>query len=184
MRRKLTMISIGVAVLMTVLYACKKDKKNAVQEFVTEKCLNEGTGQSTIPYNIYLYKITDNGNGTYTWEWRIKNLNPGNGSGGTAANLNGWNISLGACIKATDIVSGATSTDGTTWNSFAPTIAVDNGQSCFTDKVIKFDLGTTGSNISYYRLTVNKNVSHNTVTGVFKTSEICGSLETCGFGCE
>ena len=195
MRRKFTMIGMGVAILMTVLYACKKDTKSPdskldkVSKIVAEKCLSGASSlatQSTSPYNVYLYKITDNGDGTYTWEWRVRNLNPGNGTGGTVQDLSHWDISLGDCVTIADVVSGATSTDGVTWNPFTPKFEVDKSQSCFTDKILKFDLGTTGTNISYYRLTINKNVSHTAVMGIYKSGANtgCGSLETCGFGCE
>jgi hypothetical protein len=185
---------IGMVALIATLstYSCQKETEQTESEkLVAQQCLQSTKGGnsaslSTTPYNVYLYEIKNNFDGTYTWEWRVRNLNPGNGNSGTVQNLSHWGITLGDCIKPENIVAAATSTNGTTWTPFTPEYKKDPSQDCFTEKVIKFELGTTGTNISYYRLTVNKNVSHTSRTGLYKSGNKtgCGTLETCGFGCE
>jgi hypothetical protein len=191
MKKTFTKTLIAVATVLTLFYACKKDSTKSslkAEKLVAQKCLQESKGittSSTSPYNVYLYKITDNGDGTYTWEWRVRNLNPGNGLNGTVQDLSHWNITLGNCVTTANIISGATSTNGTTWTPFTPQLKIDKSQDCFANKVVKFDVGTSGTNISYYRLTINQNVSHTAVTAVYKSGKNtgCGVFETCGFGC-
>ncbi|MDB5014894.1 MAG: hypothetical protein JWQ25_3096 [Daejeonella sp.] len=194
MKKTFTKSLIAVATVVAVLFACKKDESKSslkAEKLVAQKCLQDSKGISTSsdsPYNVYLYKITDNGDRTFTWEWRVRNLNPGNGSSGTVQDLSHWNIDLGDCITSDDIKSGATSTDGITWTPIAAgdlVVKQDKSQDCYTDPIFKFDLGTTGSNISYYRLTIDKNVSHTAVTAVYKSGKNtgCGVFTTCGFGC-
>lgn len=195
MKKTLTKSLIAVATIVTVFLGCKKEETKTSlksEKLVAQKCLQELKGASTLsvsPYNVYLYKITSNVDGTYTWEWRVRNLNPGNGKeAGTVQDLSHWDISLGECITSAEIKSGATSADGITWNPIAAgdlTSKKDKSQDCYTTPIFKFNLGTTGTNISYYRLTITKNVSHTAVTALYKSGKNtgCGVFTTCGFGC-
>ena len=194
MKKTLIKGLLAVVTVATVLFACKKEETKSSlkpEKLIAQKCLQESKGASTSsasPYNVYLYKITDNQDGTFTWEWRIRNLNPGNGSNGTVQDLSHWNIDLGDCITAENIISGSTSTNGTTWTPITKknlVIKQDKSQDCYADPIFKFDVGTTDSDISYYRLTINKNVSHTAVTAVYKSGKNtgCGVFTTCGFGC-
>lgn len=184
------MMALGIT-----FYACKKENSDLnlkTEKLVRQKCLEETKGglstSSTSPYNIYLYDITNNGNGTYTWEWRVRHLTSGNGKPGTSTvqDLSNWGITLGDCIKTQNIVSGSTSSNGSTWKSFTPEFKIDKSQDCYNQSLVKFDVGTKNSDISYYRLTINKNVSHTQVPVLYKSGKNtgCGTLKTCGFGCE
>ncbi len=138
------------------------------------------------PYTVSLESITNNGNGTYTWIWSVQNPNPGNGSNGTVQDLSHWNITLGQCATMADIVSGAMSGDGLNWTNITPLNRIDPSQDCYTDSVIKFDMGTSGNRKSYYQLTVNQNFDIDTeVTGVYKSGREtgCGVFLFSGFGC-
>ena len=195
MKKSFTKSLTAVATVVIILFACKKESPKTslkAEKLVVQKCLQESKGISTSsvsPYNVYLYKITNNGDGTFTWEWRIRDLNPGNGKGnGTVQDLSHWDIDLGECITSADIKSGATSTDGIHWTPIATgnlSVKKDKSQDCYTNPIFKFDVGTTGSDISYYRLTIRKNVSHTAVTAVYKSGKNtgCGTFTTCGFGC-
>jgi hypothetical protein len=144
------------------------------------------------PYTVVLESVTGNGDGTYTWTWSVQNPNPGNGTNGTIQNLSHWDITLGACVTFEDVVSGATSTNGTDWTAFTPSFEVDNSfntPNCnmTTVNVLKFDLGTTAGAKSYYRLTIDKNVDVDAaVTAYYKSGATtkCGTFCFAGFGCE
>jgi len=191
MKKIFQVSSVALIAASSLIYSCQKETETAsTEKLEPQKCLQDKKGSSntlsTTPYNVYLYEIKSNEDGTYTWEWRVRNLNPGNGNNGTVQDLSHWGITLGECIKPENIVSGATSTNGTSWTPFTPEFKKDPSQNCYNENIIKFDVGTSGTNISYYRLTINKNVSHTGVTGIYKSGNRtgCGTLETCGFGCE
>ena len=195
MKKTFIKIFIAMSAIATVFYACNKEKEDdpglEAEKLLAQACLQQSKGavvSNASPYNVYLFSITDNNDGTYTWEWRVRNLTPGNGNPGTGTvqDLSHWGITLGNCVKPENIVSGATSTNGTTWNAFTPEFKVDPSQDCYAQSVIKFSLGTSGTNISYYRLTINKNVSHTSTVAIYKSGSNtgCGTLETCGFGCD
>lgn len=119
---------------------------NATAALITSDCVS--------PYTINLESI-DYVNGYYEWVWSIQNPNPGNGNNSTVQDLSHWDIALGGCLQFEDVVGAATSTDGITWISFQPTNQVDKSiKSMNTGNVIKFNLGTTGSAISYYKLII------------------------------
>lgn len=142
------------------------------------------------PFDITLESVTNNGNGTYTWTWSVLNPNPGNGSNGTVQDLSHWNITLGSCITFDNIVSGATSTNGTDWTPFTPSFQPDpslpNAGCNITDNVVKFNVGTSGSAKTYYRLTINEDVLVDpAATAYYKSGETtgCGTFCFPGFAC-
>ena len=152
------------------------------------------TGESSCagPYTITLETVISNGDGTYTWTWSAQNPNPGNGLNGTLQNLSHWNITLGTCVTLEDVLSAATSPNGTDWTAFTATYEVDNSYNTpncnlTTVNVLKFNLGTSGSAKSYYRLTIDKNVAVDpAVTAYYKSGAAtkCGTFCFPGFGCE
>ena len=75
--------------------------------------------------------------------------------------------------------------DGNKWTSFKPELKVDKSQDCYKEKIIKFDYGTKGSKISYYKIVLSKNVTKSSVMAVYKSGSKtgCGVFEACGFGC-
>ncbi|MFM6976966.1 MAG: hypothetical protein ACKOW2_09000 [Sphingobacteriaceae bacterium] len=189
----------GIAVATILSFtACKKSSIEQVSPQTVVSNINSINTTSIIPastlpststsspYLVTLESIVNNGDGTYTWIWSVQNPNPGNGSGGTVQDLSHWNITLGECAKMEDIVSGATSTDGSTWTSFVPLNRIDPSQDCYTDTVLKFDVGTRDTIKTFYQLTVNQNFSINdSVTAVYKSGRNtgCGTFVFSGFGC-
>lgn len=140
---------------------------------------------STLPYTVTLLFRKSNGDGTYTWVWSVSNPNPGNGKDGTTVqDLSHWAISIGSCATLKDIVSAATSTDGTTWKSFVPNYKADKSQNCYTKPILKFDLGTKGTQKSYYRLIVSKNFVMEKQVALYKSgvNTGCGTFKICGIG--
>jgi hypothetical protein len=181
-----------IASLLLLVVSCSKNA-----DYRTEINFNEepapaidntqsGTMSLGNPYSVLLENVINNGDNTWTWIWSITNPNPGNGSDGTAQGLSNWGFTFGACVTASNLVSAGYSADGTNWTDFAPSIAIDPSQTCFTRPVLKFDSGTTDGQKTWYRLTVNKEFPvNNTATGYFKsgTRTGCGTFNFPGIGC-
>ncbi|MCD6064020.1 MAG: hypothetical protein K0R82_1931 [Flavipsychrobacter sp.] len=112
------------------------------------------TSECTSPYLIVLESVTLV-NGNYEWVWSIQNPNPGTGNDSTVQDLSHWDIELSNCLEFEEVVSAATSTDGVNWTSFQPTYQPDKTiKSVSSGDVIKFDVGTSGSAITYYKLVI------------------------------
>ena len=151
----------------------------------------EGQSDCVGPYKVILESVTNNGNGTYTWVWSVQNPNPGNGSNGTIQNLSHWDITLGSCVTFDNVVSGATSTNNVDWTPFTPTFVPDpslpNTGCNVTENVVKFDVGTSGSAKTYYRLTIDIDVLVNpAATAYYKSggNSGCGTFCFPGFACK
>lgn len=130
----------------------------------------------------------NNGDGTYTWTWSVVNTTPGNGkNNGTCKNLSHWNFLPSTCLDNDDIVSAAYAYGNDPYTTISPTpvMAVDPSQQCSNGVVVfKFDFGTSGSQPTYYQLTVNQNyaVDHNAIA-FWKAGTSCGSGTFQGIGC-
>ena len=111
-------------------------------------------------YQIVL--VTKNSSaGNHEWTWSLTNPNPGNGSNGTLQNLSHWSLALGAEAEAA-LVSAAYSYDGVNWNN--STIEVERDPSikfCTGSDVLKFNVGTNGTDPVYYRATFNADMTIN-----------------------
>ncbi|MFM6976965.1 MAG: hypothetical protein ACKOW2_08995 [Sphingobacteriaceae bacterium] len=146
--------------------------------------LSDRTSTSS-PYLVSLDTIIDNNDGTWTYTWSAQNPNPGDGTNGTIVDMSHLGIGLGSFATSYDIVSGSTSTDGRNFIDFNPYYRIDPSQSCYTDPVVVFNLGTRDSLVSYYRLTVNKHFSiSDSVSAVYTTSTRttdCGVFQFSGF---
>ena len=96
----------------------------------------------------------------YTWEWSLYNPNPGNGDNGTLQNLSHWSIPLTPEAEAA-LVSAEYSTDGgITWVSVPLEVERDPSiRLCTKVDVLKFNVGTVGSQPNYYRITFNAEFS-------------------------
>ncbi|WP_200974283.1 hypothetical protein [Echinicola sp. 20G] len=144
------------------------------------------------PYGVVLESVTGIGEGNYEWIWSVENPNPGNGSGGTVQNLSHWNITLGTCATFEDVVSASTSTDGENFTPFDPSYQPDGSLNTCGDpsngaSVFKFDVGTSGSSKTYYKLVVNRQFEVDlNGTAYYKSGAITGCGEFCfpGLGCE
>ena len=180
-----------IAAGMSVLSACDKTSDNPAPPLLMKGCSDKvimdasGTSISaSSPYDIHISDLSKVGN-NYVWIWEIKNKNPGNGKDGTVQDLSHWGIDLGTCVKLGDIVEAAYSQDKITWTKFTPEFKEDKSQDCSSKSYVKFDFGTTGSQSSYYKLVITKNVTHTDTEAIYKsgTNTGCGIFETCGFGC-
>jgi len=180
-----------IAAGMSILSACDKTSDNPAPPLVMKGCndkvIMDASGTSisaSSPYDIHISDLSGV-DGKYTWIWEIKNKNPGNGLNGTVQDLSHWGIDLGTCVKFGDIVEAAYSQDKITWTKFTPEFKEDKSQNCSSKSYVKFDFGTTGSQSSYYKLIITKNVTHTDTEAIYKsgTNTGCGIFETCGFGC-
>ena len=136
------------------------------------------SAQTTEPmpvYNVALISNTPVGT-DYEWVWSVSNPNPGNGKEGTGTlqDLSHWGLAISGAVQQSNIVSAAYSFDGIVWYTTGATIAVDPSQSCYTAPVLKFNVGTTGSEIMYYKLVVNQSYNTGFVPAVFKSGKNTG----------
>jgi hypothetical protein len=183
-----------VAIFLMTTISCSKNAdlstKNsftANDEFVAVDGSSSNLTSIGNPYSIILESVTDNGDNTWTWVWSVQNPNPGNGNNGTAQGLSHWGFSFGACVTAANLVNAGTSADGISWTDFSPELAIDPSQSCFTRPGLKFDFGTIGSQKSWYRLVINRNLPvNNNASGFYKSGSRtgCGTFSFPGIGCD
>lgn len=186
----------GLALAISgALYSCDKPAESAADDVRPQTLSTILPPSSAIisdcptPYLITLESITKVGD-NYEWVWSVKNPNPGNGSNGTVQNLSHWDIKLGPCATMSDVVSAATSTDGTTWSPFTPTYqpdpSIESFCSILTGPVLKFNVGTTGSAKTYYKLVINKDLGIDMAGVAFYKSGAgsgCGTICFPGIGC-
>ncbi len=135
-------------------------------------------------YNIVLESRTLVGT-NWEWVWSVQNLNPGNGNNGTVQNLSHWGMQFGTCFIWPNVVGAAYSFDNSTWTSFTPVYTVDPSQSCMTTPVLKFDIGTSGTAKTYYRLTLNADYPVGPAPGFYKSGSRtgCCTFTFAGVGC-
>jgi hypothetical protein len=136
--------------------------------------------------------VQDPTTGYYVWTWKLQNPNPGNGNNNTVQDLSHWDIKFGDCVgdnalTMNDIVSAEFSGDGTNWTSFSAGISTDPSIKSFsTGPVLKFPLGSNGSNYSYYRLTLKRDFEiDNCATSYYKSGVRTGEgiIYYPGVGC-
>ena len=111
------------------------------------------------------------------WTWMLTNPNPGNGNNGTLQNVSHWDIALSPTAEAA-LVSAEYSYDGINW--FSLSIEVERDPSirmCTQADVLKFNIGTDGSQPVYYRATFDEQFTQNAyATSYIKTG---GGLQGC-----
>lgn len=125
-------------------------------------------------YEAALIEVAQQGTQEYAWTWTVTNPNPGTGSDGTLQDLSHWSMAVGDVLQHAHIVSVSYSQDGIAWNDLPVSLAVDKSQDCFTGTVLKFDVGTTGSEPTYYKLVVNVPFSQMVTTANFKSGKVTG----------
>ncbi len=112
-------------------------------------------------YTIELISKTPSGTGE-TWTWSVTNPNPGNGSNGTLQDISHWSMPLPAAAEAS-LLKAEYSYDGVNW--FSVNTVVDRDPSikaCTGVDVLKFDVGTTGTQPTYYRISLGTTFNVNT----------------------
>jgi len=185
----------AVAVLTAGCFLYSACDKNSNDEPSVPKVMETCTDQlqmssgasvsASSPYSVHISDLYKDGE-NWVWIWEIKNKKPGDGTNGTVQDLSHWGIDLGKCVGLGDIVEAAYSQDKVIWTPFTPTFEKDNSLlECSEASYVKFDFGTTGSQSSYYKLVITKNVTHVDREAVYKSGSTtgCGVFETCGFGC-
>jgi hypothetical protein len=141
---KLTILASVVTALIFGLSAFKATKKATN---VDAYCINLAS------------KTLENGN--ETWTWSITNPNPGNGDNGTLQDVSHLSFPLNPLAEAA-LVSAEYSYDGITWISNAISIDRDPTiRQCTMTDVLKFDVGTAGTEPLYYRVTFSDQFESN-----------------------
>lgn len=152
---------------------------------VEKQAFNATMGEN-VPYTVSLLQRKDNGDGTFTWIWSVTNPNPGNGKDGQSAqDLSHWGMSLGDCATLNDIADVSSSTDGIKWKKLEKSYKQDKSQDCYTDPVLKFDTGTTGSTTTYFKVVVTRDFNVVKRDAYFKSGKNtgCGTFKICAIGC-
>jgi len=111
------------------------------------------------------------------WTWELVNPNPGNGNNGTLQDVSHWDMALPPVAEAA-LISAEYSRDGNTWHDVG--IEMDRDPSikaCTSIDVLKFPVGTNGSEPVYFRVTFTQKFNFNAyATSYIKTG---GGREGC-----
>ncbi len=150
-KRSLVMLAV-VATLFIALSSFFSVRKKAIVN------VNEKPALSS--YAINLVSVSQGGS-NFVWTWTLTNPNPGNGNNGTLQDVSHWDMPLSTAAEAA-LLSAEYSVDGVNWTSSSLTIERDPSiKLCTGVDVLKFDLGTSGSTPTYYRVTLNADFSTN-----------------------
>ena len=99
--------------------------------------------------------------GVYEWTWVLTNPNPGDGSDGTLQDVSHFSIALNAAAEAA-LVSAEYSFDGISWTSVSINVDRDPAiKQCTSVDVLKFDVGTSGTQPTYYRVSFSEQFTQN-----------------------
>ena|SRR5688572_22671354 len=111
-------------------------------------------------YHINLISKSADG-ANETWTWSITNPNPGDGDNGTLQDVSHLSFPLPLQAEAA-LVSAEYSYDGITWTSNPISIDRDPAiKQCTSTDVLKFDVGTAGTEPLYYRVTFSEEFESN-----------------------
>jgi len=182
------------ALALTSLFACKKtsvtEETGDLSSISTGKPVSGNTCGNYL-VDLSIDKVSQPGNTIFTWT--IQNPNPGNGSGSTIQNLSHWAFIPSTCLDDNwqDVLS-ASYNSGAGWVTITPTpnigpdpSMVNNG--CYLNDVFKFDQGTKGSTITYYRLVLEGNWGTGDLNAFFKSGSVTGCCQRTiagkGIGC-
>jgi hypothetical protein len=189
-------LAFSAIALSFVITACQRDvsRNEPLAAVITPTKLPNGGDQARQSntgvcdpggYSLVLESRTQVGT-NWEWVWSIRNTNPGNGNQGTYQDLSHWGMSFGSCFDWSTVVGAATSSNGDTWSYFLPIYGTDNSQGCYGVPVMKYDLGTTGTAKSYYKLIINTEYPVGTIPGYYKSggNTGCCTFNFLGVGCE
>jgi len=134
-------ISCAAAIITAGTIALSSFTKDAQ----TESLVAEG-------YSIVLLDKTTDGTNE-TWTWALTNPNPGNGENGTYQDVSHASMPLTAAAEAA-LVSAEYSYDQVSWTSVSIEMERDPSiRVCTSTDVLKFNVGTTGTEPLYMRVT-------------------------------
>lgn len=183
--KTIRLLAFAGFVVMLTIAACQREIKNLTAPAVA----TASKPQPVAVCNSNAYTITLESktlvSGNWEWVWSIFNPNPGNGTNGTSQDMSHWGMQFGQCFNWQNVVGAAYSTNGTSWTSFTPVYQVDPSQSCVTTPVLKYNVGTTGTAKTYYRLVLNANYAIGSSFGYYKSGVRmpCCTFTFNGVGC-
>ncbi len=116
------------------------------------------------------------------WIWVLSNPNPGNGSNGTLQDVSHWSMALPPQAEAA-LVSVQYSNDGNNWHDLPVNVDRDPSiRMCTSSDVLKFNIGTNGTNPVYYKAVFNKKFNNNPyATSYIKTGGGLTGCNSCYF---
>lgn len=182
---------------LLVLSGCQKENKSSVNNpestDVTAAKIGPANTAGCVSYSVSLSRTFADGKTTFIWT--IVNPNPGNGTGSTIQDLSHWSFVPGCSgdngleQNWSDIIKAEYSADGgNTWIQILPTpeLKPDPSQTCSNANVFKYDIGTTGSNPTKYKLVVAGNYAQGENFAVFKSGARtgCCTRTVPGIGCK
>ena len=129
--------------------------------------------EDPVIYDVQLVSNTPDGS-IFEWVWAVTNPVPGNGKDGTLQDLSHWGLAISSAVLPQDIVSGAYSTDGITWHPTTVSMGVDPSQNCYTEPVVKFNIGTHSDEMMQYKLVLNQDFGAGSTEAVFKSGKTTG----------
>jgi hypothetical protein len=195
-------IAFSALMLLIIAFSCQKSVETSAIEqkksnFSIPDIANTtwpvGQKLCSSPYQISLMVREQLPDGTWLWVWGIKNPNPGDGSNGTVRDLGHWNIQLPDCIKLSNIKAAKMAYQGQLYTYFTPVIESDKTYAaCDKDvtngrQLLKFNLGTIGSQVTLYGLILDKEypIDQNGVAFYYAECKELGTGITCfpGIGC-
>lgn len=137
------------------------------------------------PYTATLENKIDNGDSTWTWTWKLVNPNPGNGGNGTVQDLSNFGLKLTECMTIDNVLNASYSYDGINWISVPVTYQPNPAMKvCYQDwkslPMIKFGVGTVGTQPIYYKVTIDQDLLVNQEGEAYYKS---GSKTGCGTFC-
>jgi hypothetical protein len=180
----------SLALIVLSMFACQKETSTdaGLNAALAKKAPPTSTNCGSYVVNLVTDHTTMPGKTIFTWS--VTNPNPGNGSNNTIQDLSHWNLVPGLCLDNNwqDLVyAGFRVGNATEYTEILnPTIKPDPSiRDCNDDDVFKFDAGTQGGLVSYFRIVLNGNWGTETTTAYFKSgvNTGCCSMQVDGIGC-
>jgi hypothetical protein len=181
-------LALAGLIAVTTITACQRDISNELPVNNKEISAKPPAPPAVCNPNAYVITLESRTQVGSNWEWiwSVLNPNPGNGTNGTSQDMSHWGMQFGPCFTWTHVVGAAYSTDGVSYTAFTPTYQVDPSQSCLTTPVLKYNVGTSGTAKTYYKLVLSANYAPtNTEPGYYKSGSRmpCCTFTFTGVGC-
>jgi|GEM_PF-4734661 len=204
--RKMYLIAVSAVITLSLTFiGCQKDVSGNADHQTSKASKSVGNpgaiSSTTCASNAYSVSLLggkpEREGCNYVWTWSVQNNNPGNGLDKTFQDMSHWGFLMNGCadgssLNPAHIVSiqykiGGSPAETTGWEALASAIGVDKSQDCQLNPVFKFDAGTSGNQITYFRLVLNSNYSVNTsASGFYKSGSRtgCCTFTFSGVGCQ
>jgi hypothetical protein len=191
--KRIAMFSIATLLFFS---QCTKDINEESNNSLITSLANIGPENTSSCLNYQISLTRDFSVNKTTFIWTIVNPNPGNGNNGTTQDLSHWSFvpgcpgSNGLEQNWSDLLSASYSLDGgITWITITPTpiLKPDPSQTCSNANVFKFDIGTSGSTPTKYRIVLmGKYAQDANNFAIFKSGARtgCCTRTVPGIGCK